>query len=290
MLSWRLAIQHLDIAAPLRHNPVADNVNLDVPTAANGCPSVIRQRCDKVQTNVEQTLTQLANAFTARDIMVDVDEMARADDPGEAARLLEAHSEYDQIPLPAHGRVGGYYARNDNKFHAVQRSDLISDGTSLLTLPELLADRTFFFVLTSNHIQGFIHFSDLNNGLVRLPLFALFEAIERHFTRLVVAEHPDQDTLGSVLTEKRVTELRDKVAKATKHRSNRSALDYLSFDEVLRLCDHFHLIPLKGEDRQTLSKVRNLVVHPYHPLIEEHRDVRDLVRVHTVAKRLLALG
>jgi hypothetical protein len=91
-----------------------------------------------------------------------------------------------------------------------------------------------------------------------------------------------------VLSADRVEELRCKVAKASAQRANRSLLDYIYFDELLRLCEHYRVMRLKGEDRKTLSEVRNRVAHSSRPLIEQHKDVRKLVRAHNVAKQLLA--
>ncbi len=94
--------------------------------------------------------------------------------------------------------------------------------------------------------------------------------------------------LYSLLSADRVEELRCKVAQASAERANRSLLDYVSFDELLRLCEHYRMTQLKGKDRKTLSEVRNLVAHSSRPLIEQHKDVRMLVRAHDVAKQLLA--
>jgi hypothetical protein len=65
------------------------------------------------------------------------------------------------------------------------QEDLLSDGTGLLDLLDLLASRDFFFALSANRICGFIHFSDLNNVLVKLPLFVLLAAVERRLWRRV---------------------------------------------------------------------------------------------------------
>lgn len=150
---------------------------------------------------VEATLAQLARTFTVRDIMVAVDGMTRANTPEEAGRLLAEHPDYDHIPLPAHGEVGGYVRRGDLRFQPVRPVDLISDGTSLLDVPDLMVRRDFVFVLSSNRIRGFLHFSDLNNELVKLPFFVLFETIERMLTPQLEDRLTD-DALEQVLTDR----------------------------------------------------------------------------------------
>lgn len=239
-----------------------------------------------MQRDIEQTLAQLAETFTVRDIMVAQADLKRANDLDEAVRLLDEYPDYDHIPLPATGAIGAYVARTDRKFHAINNRDLISDGTSLLDLPELLSERAFFFVLASNQIQGFVHFSDLNNGLVKLPLFALFEAVERQLASRLAKANPSGDALAQLLGDKRMDDIKKKRAKASQRRANRTDLDYLSFTEVLALSQRFDLTHLKPDDSQALGDIRNRVAHG-NPLIEDHGDVRRLVKAHRVAVQLL---
>jgi hypothetical protein len=58
-------------------------------------------------------------------------------------------------------------------------NDLISDGTKLLDLVEFLEEREFAFVLSHRHIDGYVHFSDLNHHLVKLTFYVILEAVER---------------------------------------------------------------------------------------------------------------
>lgn len=239
-----------------------------------------------MQRDIEQTLAQLAEMFKVRDIMVTQADLKRANDLDEAIRLLDVYQDYDHIPLPATGPIGAYVARDDRTFHPIRNSDLISDSTSLLDLPDLLCDRAFYFVLTANQIQGFVHFSDLNNSLTKLPFFALFEAVERRLHPRLLAAEPSDETLASVIGDKRVREIEQKRARASARRANRTSLDYLYFDELLRLSQCLALIQLKSDDGRLLSDFRNRVAHD-SPLIEEHSDMRRLVKVRKVAVQLL---
>jgi hypothetical protein len=58
-------------------------------------------------------------------------------------------------------------------------NDLISDGTKLLDLVEFLEEREFAFVLSHRHIDGYLHFSDLNHHLVKLTFYVILEAVAR---------------------------------------------------------------------------------------------------------------
>lgn len=239
-----------------------------------------------MQRDIEQTLAQLAEMFKVRDIMVTQADLKRANNLDEAIRLLDEYQDYDHIPLPVTGPIGAYVARDDRKFHPIRNSDLISDGTSLLDLPDLLCDRAFYFVLTANQIQGFVHFSDLNNSLTKLPLFVLFEAIERQLALCLAKVTTSSDTLARLLGDKRMREIEQKRAKASKRRANRTNLDELSFTEILALCLHYELIHLQPADSRALGDIRNRVAHSA-PLIEEHGDVRRLAKVHKVAVQVL---
>lgn len=242
-----------------------------------------------MSTRVEATLAQLAATFTVRDIMVAVDGMTRANSPEEAERVLEEHPDYDHIPLPASGEVTGYVRRGDSRSQRVRPVDLISDGTSMLDVPDLMAQRDFFFVLSSNHIRGFLHFSDLNNELVKLPFFVLFETIERRLTSQLEPRMTD-DALEEVVTDRqRLDAVRQRLARAQARRANRNVVDFLYFDEILRFAAHWRVIELAAEDREILADVRNRVAHSSRELVEEHGDLRLLVRARQIGASLLGL-
>lgn len=117
--------------------------------------------------------------------MLETDALTRASSRGTAQELLTQHPEFDIILLPATGIVTAYVRRDKPEVLTIGSADLMSDGTSLLELPQLLTKRDCFFVLSSNTIAGFVHFSDLNKSLMKIPFFVLFEAVERYLWPLV---------------------------------------------------------------------------------------------------------
>ena len=147
---------------------------------------------------IDHVLCQLATTFTVRDIMVEKKELVRASSQSDAQQLLTLHPEFDIIPLPATGPITDYVRRDKQKLRKIDLIDLISDGTNLLDIPHLMGKRDFFFVLSSNIIIGFVHFSDLNKSLMKLPFFVLFEAIERYLWRLVSSRLNEEDLLKLV--------------------------------------------------------------------------------------------
>jgi hypothetical protein len=112
---------------------------------------------------VEDTLAQLGVAFAVRDIMTRYEDLQLVEDEPEARRFFEEQEDYDYTASPKTSRITTYYKRGEPKGHPLRQEDLLSDGTGLLDLLDLLAARDFFFVLSANRICGFVHFSDLND-------------------------------------------------------------------------------------------------------------------------------
>jgi hypothetical protein len=183
---------------------------------------------------IDHVLQQLAATFTVREIMVETDKLVRASTPSEAQHLLAQHPEFDVIPLPATGQVTEYLCRNDEKPREVTSSHLISDGTSLLDIPRLMERQVFYFILSSNTIAGFVHFSDLNKSLVKLPFFVLFEAIERRLWSLI-HERLNEEDLRMVLGAPRLKGLNQRKMNAREEDVDVGWSGLLSFREILNL-------------------------------------------------------
>jgi hypothetical protein len=115
---------------------------------------------------LEATLNRLAIAFTVRDIMTANVDLVCAVGDAEAGRVSDDNPDFDVIPVRQDGNLIGYFERRSRNAKRITPSDLISDGTSLLDLVEILEDRQFSFVLSRQRIEGYVHFSDLNHQLV----------------------------------------------------------------------------------------------------------------------------
>lgn len=113
---------------------------------------------------LEATLNRLAVAFTVRDIMTANTELVCGDGNGNAAKQSDANPDFDVITIRRNGRLTGYLERKSRSKKRITPSDLLSDGTSLLDLVEILETRQFAFVLSRESIEGYVHFSDLNQS------------------------------------------------------------------------------------------------------------------------------
>lgn len=233
-------------------------------------------------------MDQLGVAFSVRDVMVSLAELKRVDPEDEVEPFFKKYEDFDYAPFPSQGdEIKGYFKRGEGKKYFIKRHDLLSDGTSLLTLLDLLTDRDFFFVLSSNKICGFVHYSDLNNEITKLPLFILFASAESHLWRLIKAQITEALVEQVVDNKERLDAIKRKRREVYEGRADRGWDGLLYFSEVLRLAKKSELIDLKPEEYDLLPKIRNKVAHSDRPLVEKHRDVKELKKARQLCEDLL---
>lgn len=237
---------------------------------------------------VDDILAQLGAAFAVRDIMTRYEDLQLVDDEREARQFFEEQEDYDYTASPKTGRITTYYKRNDPNGHPLRHEDLLSDGTGLLDLLDLLAARDFFFVLSANRICGFVHFSDLNDELVKLPLFVLLAAAERWLWRKV-REGLTEAELRSALVSDRLEQVLKRFKEAREQRADRDLEGLLFFGEILKLAKNRGMLPqISSNDRGRLNDTRNRVAHHDRLLIEKHKDVRKLAKVRDLCRELMS--
>jgi hypothetical protein len=238
--------------------------------------------------NVEDTLAQLGAAFAVRDIMVRYEDLQLVDDESEARRFFEEQEDYDYTASPKTGRITTYYKRDELKGQLLRQEDLLSDGTGLLDLLDLLTVRDFFFVLSANRICGFVHFSDLNDELVKLPLFVLLAAAERRLWHRV-REGLTEAELEDALVPERLEQVLERFEEAKEQRADRDLEGLLFFGEILKLAKNRGLLPqVSSDDRGRLNDIRNRVAHHDRLLIEKHKDVRKLAKIRDLCRELMS--
>ena len=240
--------------------------------------------------NVEDTLAQLGAAFAVRDIMVRYEDLQLVDDESEAIRFFEEQEDYDYTASPKTGRITTSYKRDEIKGQPLRQEDLLSDGTGLLDLLDLLTARDFFFVLSANRICGFVHFSDLNDELVKLPLFVLLAAAERRLWHRV-REGLTEAELEDALVPERFERVLERLEEAKEHRVDRDLEGLLHFSDILKLANNRGLLPqISSDDRGRLIDTRNRVAHHDRLLVEKHKDVRKLAKIRDLCRELMLRG
>lgn len=137
--------------------------------------------------------------------------------------------------------------------------------------------RGFCFVLVRNRIAGYVHYSDLNNDIVKLPFFILFENVEHH---LVGELRPliHEDNLADILVDKdRLNHAKEKMSFMREHGTDLDWTTVLYFRELLNFASRFGLLPSEvGKAIDDLSNVRNKVCHATGPLVDAPRDAGKL--------------
>lgn len=235
-----------------------------------------------------QTLGRLASTFTVRDVMVPRSRLVCGASTQDCIHLLDANPEYNLIPLLEGDRLTGYVDRVAGEDTIRLDRDVISDSTSLLHLIDLLVGRSFCFVLVGYQVEGYVHFSDLNNRLVELSLYVLLQAVEHHLVGLLGSLPLDE--VVSVLGAKRARLLEGLFKHLAETNADLDLLSVMQLKDYLRLANHRGTIGGGEEEINRIYGVRNSVSHARTPLVRAHRDVKDVAWVKNYCMDLLAEG
>jgi hypothetical protein len=220
----------------------------------------------------ELALEALARNFSVADLMVPAEQLVRADALNEARGLFEA---YDFVPYPSTGPIQGWFRKDHDDSEPLHPGVLLSDSASLIDLPRYLSAKPAYLVLCGDLVGGLIHFSDLNNPLMKLPLYVLFEAVESEILPVLNSVVVEED-LKTVLRRERYGEVLRRRGKLQAARAELGWAQGLHFSELLALANYCNLLALPEVELQTLSRLRNKVVHADRLLIEANADIQDL--------------
>jgi hypothetical protein len=120
--------------------------------------------------NVTDALKHLTTTFTIKDIMTPKSRLVCAADAESAPAVSAANPDFSIIPIKTDNELTAYFDRDAAQAYPIRVGDLLSDGTTLLDLVDILRGRGFSFVLTHQHIDGYVHYSDLNHQMVKWGL------------------------------------------------------------------------------------------------------------------------
>lgn len=226
--------------------------------------------------SAEQTLHRLATQFTVRDIMVPVEKLVRAGTPETACRLLEEYQDFNLIPIEVGDKITGYIERNSPDIRSINLDMAVGTGCSILDIVDVFAERRFCFVLGKWGIEGYVHFSDLNHHLVKLPFYILLQAVESHVIFLIQGRF-DEAALSHVFPETVVKNIIRDFNKNRVNDSDRSLLNEVNLRKMLLFATHFGLLTLNAGEINKLCRVRDTVAHATEKLIHRHDDVKRLM-------------
>ena len=217
---------------------------------------------------MERALLKFNRILSAQDIMTPVQMLERADRLEDAIPLFE---EYDVVPYPKTGRIEGFFRRKTDELIDLRMEFIISDGTSLLDMPRLLDKMPFYFIIAGNKVTGYVHYSDLNKPVMKIPLFVLFQILEKKLWNRIKGDI-SEDLVRKAYPEDAKRYL-NKREKARKKNVDIGWTGVFNLPGILKLARHLQAINMADEDIEVLRLTRNDVAHPDHNLINKESDV-----------------
>ncbi len=188
--------------------------------------------------------------YLAKHVMVTASELVCGKDITDACQVLRRRLEFNIVPIKDNGKIVSYIERGRER--SLKKIDLyhdvIGDGTSVLRLFDILSAREFCFVLSENHISGYIHFSDLNNRLINIALFNILTHYEGAIAELLSRNICERD-LKDLMTDRQIARLKDV-------RDRNSDLDWttpLFFGEIIALAQRKGLVHISQEQLHTMK-------------------------------------
>jgi hypothetical protein len=239
---------------------------------------------------VTDALKQLTTIFTVKDIMTPRSRLICAPDAEAAPGVSAANPDFSVIPIKKEDELTGYFERDAKQAYPIVVGDLVSDGTPLLDLVDILQEKEFSFVLAHQDVDGYVHYSDLNHQMVKWTFYVMLEAVERlaleKLGHLCLAEGPVkargylQEKLGS----KRFEQIAAMYQRAGDN--GRSLMTYLNLADILRLAVSEGVLQLNESSIPLMKDVRDWAAHVLYDLPAE-TAVRNLEMVKRECLRLL---
>ncbi len=236
--------------------------------------------------NHENSIQRLAQTFTVKDIMIPKYALISATNEETALKKLEEYPDFDVIPIVRYKKIVAYLQRGTNEIKPISWQDIISDSTNIFDLVDILQNHNFCFVLVKDQIDGYVHFSDLNKVIVKLPYFLMIAKFEKY---LLERLEPviNEDKLKEVLDPERIIQIKDRMLRMKKGKSELNWASLLSIKELLLFSKKFEMIKLEHEQIDDLSQIRNAVCHSGRELIEKHEDVKRLAESRSIMSSAL---
>lgn len=177
-----------------------------------------------------------------------------------------------------------YYSRDTGEVSHIGVPDLISDGTGILDLVDVLERREFAFVQGLRQIEGYVHFSDLNHSLVKLTFYMLLEGVERFALDSVKPKLTDnymKEKLGSPRFEQ-IQGFYKRSGDA-----GQSVINYLNIADILKLACAAGTLKIDEGLIKAVKDVRDGAAHVLENLVSHYSDVRTLAQVKSECLRVL---
>jgi hypothetical protein len=235
----------------------------------------------------EETIERVAQSFPVGEIMTPKNRLVCAKSRDEAPSVSDNNPDFSVIPVQRNGQITDYFIRDRRSAHDVILANVISDGTSLLSLVDALENCEFAFVLSCNRIDGYVHFSDLNHPLVKLTFYLLLTALEREAVESVEPSlQQNEGFMRNTLGNQRIDYVKKQYGKHGN--AARNPFSYMNISDVLRVAFAAGTIQASGDFIEQARQVRNAAAHSQLALVTSYSDVSKLANVKRETLRLLS--
>jgi hypothetical protein len=216
--------------------------------------------------NVTEALESLTTRFTAKDIMTSKSQLVCALDSEAAPEVSAANPDFSVIPIKKDNQLTAYFERDARRTRPIEVADLVSDGTTLIDMVDILQRRGFSFVLTGQHISGYIHYSDLNHQLVKWTFYVMLEAVER-LTLEALQPADERAYMREKLGPDRFKQIEGMYKRAGDN--GRNLMTYLNVADILRMAVSDGLLQLEETSIKMMKQIRDWSAHVLYDLPDE---------------------
>lgn len=209
--------------------------------------------------------------------------LKRAETVEEAQNLFH---EFDVVPFPRRGKIEGFFKRDSDDITPLEVDHLLSADTSVLHMPDLLIQRPFYFVVSTNSVIGYVHYSDLNKVITKVPFFVVFQAAERRLWDKIEHRISERD-LYKLFRDNEAKKLIDKSKEVARGNVDISWVGVFTFPFILRLARHYGLLDLPDDQIKLLKNTRNNVAHSDKLMVTGYEDVTSLAEAHKMVQEII---
>ncbi|HEY3345880.1 MAG TPA: hypothetical protein VGJ97_13180 [Anaerolineaceae bacterium] len=188
--------------------------------------------------NACSNLNRAAWSFTVCEIMTPSSSLKLASDKQSLKDLLETYPQYDVIPIlnPGYG-IYDYYDRDHGETKEISLRDALPDQTSILDCLETLQSRKFSFVTRQGWVVGFIHYSDLNRPVAKMPFRILMATWEYRLGEKIRTNLPmlSQSEIIDLVGQARWEQIQTRIRSLQENHADLDWISYLDFPELNRI-------------------------------------------------------
>ena len=260
------------------------------------------------QIPVDYVLYRLNETFQVKDI---ANSLVTAKDITEAMSI-KSQMDFDRIPIKMNGKITSYYDSKSNSEKKIDTREVISESTGILETLSYLSRGDFYFILSGNDITHIVHYSDLNNPLVSLGIYAQITYCEIAIRNFVRSKNPSNLDYGEKFlndinrqygvklnVERAKSQFQDKKISQTET----DLFDELYFDEELvlfreliksgleasRIEEFEQIINLEDSKIKCLKDNGNGVMHSKPEIIKKQSDIMGMLNFLQICQNIISV-